>query len=100
MIKLTLLYGQPETGRLRALLRRDAHADRRANSGLAASRDRQGGRHADGAAPAFYRMAEIYFDNPEHLQRVLATPEAKKAVADLPNFASGGVTALIAQVEE
>ncbi len=101
MIKLTLLYGQPK----------DPAAFERYYAGthLPIAAQIQGVRRIelakvtgtpDGAAPAFYRIAELYFDGPEHMQRVLATPEARKAVADLPNFATGGVTGLIAQVQE
>jgi uncharacterized protein (TIGR02118 family) len=53
----------------------------------------------DGSQPAFYRMFEFWFDNPEHMQRVLDSPEAQAAVADLANFASGGATTLVAQVD-
>jgi hypothetical protein len=44
-------------------------------------------------------MFEFWFDNPEHMQRVLDSPEAQAAVADLANFASGGATTLVAQVD-
>jgi uncharacterized protein (TIGR02118 family) len=52
-----------------------------------------------GGAPAFYRMAELYFDDPQHMDRVMATLEAQKTVADLANFATGGVTVLVAEVQ-
>jgi len=53
----------------------------------------------DGSAAPFYRMAELYFDNTEHLNSVMATPEGQKTVADLANFATGGVTVLISDVQ-
>jgi uncharacterized protein (TIGR02118 family) len=53
----------------------------------------------DGGAPAFYRVAELYFDNAEHMKTVMATPEAQRTVADLKNFATGGVTVLVADVQ-
>ena len=52
----------------------------------------------DGGAPAFYRMADLYFDNADHMKRVMDTPAAKATVADLANFATGGVTVLISDV--
>ncbi len=52
----------------------------------------------DGGAPAFYRMADLYFDDTEQMKRVMATPEAKATVADLTNFAAGGVTMLVSEV--
>ena len=53
---------------------------------------------ADGARPAFYRMAELYFAAPEQMQATLASPEGQAAVQDLQNFATGGVTVLAGSV--
>jgi uncharacterized protein (TIGR02118 family) len=44
-------------------------------------------------------MAELYFPNEDQLQATLGSPEGKTAVADLPNFATGGVTMLMGSVE-
>ena len=52
----------------------------------------------DGSTPAFYRLADLYFDSMDHMKRVMDTPEAKATVADLGNFATGGVTVLISEV--
>ncbi|MGN6388083.1 MAG: EthD family reductase [Burkholderiaceae bacterium] len=52
---------------------------------------------ADGGKPAFYRIAELWFDSPEHMQKVMSTPEAAATLADIPNFATGGVTTLVSQ---
>ena len=43
-------------------------------------------------------MADLYFDDADHMKRVMDTPEAKATVADLGNFATGGVTVLISEV--
>jgi uncharacterized protein (TIGR02118 family) len=53
----------------------------------------------DGKPPAFYRVTELWFDSPEHLQQVAAMPEWKKIVEDVPNFASGGATVVISKIE-
>ena len=52
----------------------------------------------DGAAPAFYQMAELYFASAEEMQQTFASPEGQAASADLANFATGGVTMLIGTV--
>src|SRR5262245_25125753 len=44
---------------------------------------------ADGSPPAFYRVFEMWFDSPEHMAAVFATPEGVKVRADVPNFAEG-----------
>lgn len=49
----------------------------------------------DGTNPPFYRMAELYFNNPKDLQNSLDSPEGKATTEDIQNFASGGVTILI-----
>ena len=53
----------------------------------------------DGSPAAFYRTADLYFDNAAHLQQVMATPAMQKTVADLGNFATGGVIVLVADVQ-
>jgi uncharacterized protein (TIGR02118 family) len=53
----------------------------------------------DGARPAFYRMAEIYFASDAQMQATLSSPEGQATVADLANFATGGVTVLIGAVD-
>jgi uncharacterized protein (TIGR02118 family) len=54
----------------------------------------------DGSKPAYYRMADLYFDSPDHMKQVMATPEARATAADLRNFATGGVKLLISEVQE
>lgn len=49
----------------------------------------------DGSAPPDYCMVDFYFDNAEHMNRVMDKPEAKATVADLAKFAASGVTMLI-----
>jgi len=46
-----------------------------------------------GAAP--HLVAILNFDTMADLHAALASPEGQAAAADLPNFASGGVTLLI-----
>jgi uncharacterized protein (TIGR02118 family) len=52
-----------------------------------------------GGQPAFYRSFEFWFDNDAHMQRVMSSPEAEAAVGDLANFATGGATTLICQID-
>ena len=52
----------------------------------------------DGKAPAFYRITELWFENPEQLQKAAATSIWKKIVDDVPTFASGGVTIVTSKI--
>jgi uncharacterized protein (TIGR02118 family) len=50
----------------------------------------------DGSAPALYRQAELYFDSMDALKKGTATAGFKKVADDLANFASGGLTGMVA----
>lgn len=52
-------------------------------------------RNLDGSAPAHYRQAILWFPSMEALERGVKTPEFKKIGDDLPNFATGGLIALV-----
>lgn len=53
----------------------------------------------DGSAPAFYRMAELYFPHQAQMEQCLQSPEGQATVADLAKFATGGVTVMIGSVD-
>ena len=53
----------------------------------------------DGGKPAFYRMAELYFTTQAQRELALGSSEGRATVADLPKFATGGVTIAIGSVE-
>ena len=50
--------------------------------------------------PPYYYVADIFMDCREEFERLLATPEGQAAVADVPNYATGGVTLLYTEIEE
>ncbi len=50
----------------------------------------------DGKKPAYYRQAELYFPSLDAAKAGLATPAFKRVADDLSNFATGGLTAMIA----
>jgi uncharacterized protein (TIGR02118 family) len=52
----------------------------------------------DGSKPAYYRQAELYFRSLEDAKKGTATPGFKKVADDLANFATGGLTGLVAVV--
>jgi uncharacterized protein (TIGR02118 family) len=53
----------------------------------------------NGARPAYYRIATLLFDSMDKLQQAFGTPEGQAVVADLDNFATGGHTVLVGEVE-
>ena len=46
-----------------------------------------------------YLIAELYFDSMETLQTGLQSPEGQAAAGDTQNFATGGVTLVIGEVQ-
>ncbi len=53
---------------------------------------------ADGSPAPFYFIAELWFDDAEQLQAAMGSPEGQAAAADVPRFATGGATLMIAEV--
>lgn len=53
-----------------------------------------------GEKPPYYYVADLYMESREDFERLLASPEGQAAVADVPNYATGGVTFLYTEVEE
>jgi uncharacterized protein (TIGR02118 family) len=101
MVKLTVLYGQPK----------DAAAFERyyVNTHTPIAQKVKGLRRfevakvvgtADGKPSPYYRIADLYFDSTEQMQQSLASKEGQAAAADIANFAAGGVTLLIADVQD
>ena len=51
----------------------------------------------DGSAAPFYWLAELWFDSVEEIQAGMGSSEGQAAGADVPTFASGGATLMIAE---
>jgi uncharacterized protein (TIGR02118 family) len=51
----------------------------------------------DGSEPPYHRVAELSFDSMDEMQAAMGSAEGQEAVGDLQNFASGGVTVLVAE---
>ena len=54
---------------------------------------------ADGSPAPYYRIFEIWFDNEADMTSITATPEWKKVVADVPNYATGGITRVVSKLD-
>ena len=101
MIKLTILYGHPQDEHAFEHYYAETHLPIAAKiGGVSRLELTQFSPGPDGRKPGYYRMAEIYFENEARLEAELASREGQAAVADLPNFATGGVTVLVGSVED
>ena len=99
MVKLTLLYGHPADAVSFESYYATTHLPlaaaitgvRRAEFSLVSGA-------LDGSRSPYYRIAELYFDDLKQLETSMGSPGGLAAVADLPNFANGGVTTIVSEV--
>lgn len=98
MVKLIILYGPPEDP--------EAFEDYYANHHLPFAQKMPNVRGAelsrvigtpDESEPPYYRVAQLSYDSVEDLRAAINSEEGRAVLADLPNFATGGVTMLITE---
>lgn len=53
-----------------------------------------------GEPSPYYYVADLTMESREDFEALLASPEGQAAVADVPNYATGGVTFLYTEIEE
>jgi uncharacterized protein (TIGR02118 family) len=100
MVKITVLYGAPADPEAFEAYYADHHAPLVAKvPNLRRFEAARVVATPDGAEPPYYRIAELWFDSAEEMQASLATPAGQAPGADVPNFATGGATVLIAAVD-
>ena len=100
MIKATVLYGHPTDPTAFEKYYSDVHMPIVGKTkGIAKAELTKMLPNPDGSAAAYYRMAELYFNEPAEMQQAMSSAEGQAMVADLANFASGGVTVITGMVE-
>jgi uncharacterized protein (TIGR02118 family) len=55
---------------------------------------------SDGSPPPYYLVSDVYFDDAAAFEVAERTSEMAAALADVPNFASGGVTIMVCECED
>ena len=55
---------------------------------------------AQGETTPYYRVAELWFDNIAQLQAALVSAEGQALEGEVANFATGGISVLVAQADE
>lgn len=99
-MKVTVLYGHPKNTQEFEQYYAETHLPLAAKmEGLDRLELTRFGPGPDGSKPEFHRMAEMYFPTEAQMQSTLGSPEGKATVADLANFANGGVKILVGSVE-
>jgi uncharacterized protein (TIGR02118 family) len=101
MVRLLVLYGQPKDPAAFDKYYREKHMPiARRMKGLKKWTIGKVQGSGDGSPAPYYYIADLYADNREAFEVLLASPEGKAAVADVPNYATGGVTFLYTEIEE
>ena len=101
MVKLVVLYGRPEDPDAFERYYADTHtALAKAVPGLRRFEAARGVATRDGTEVPYQRIAELTFDDVEALQAGIASEQGQAAVNDVPNFATGGVTIFIAEIDD
>jgi uncharacterized protein (TIGR02118 family) len=101
MVKLVVLYGRPEDPDAFERYYADTHtALAKAVPGLRRFEAARGVATPDGTEVPYQRIAELTFDDVEALQAGIASDQGQAAVNDIPNFATGGVTIFIADIDD
>ncbi len=98
MVKIVVLYGHPADPAAFEQYYREKHIPlaqqipnlKRAELGKVLS-------SVGGGQAPFYRQAELWFESLEQLQASMGSEQGRATTNDLANFASGGVTAFIAE---
>ena len=99
MVKVTVLYGHPSDPSAFESYYGDAHMRLVAKVNLPRTEAARVVATPDGSQPAYYRSFDIWFDDMQQMQQALSSPEGQAMAGDMPNFATGGVTVLISEVE-
>ncbi|MEO8116986.1 MAG: EthD family reductase [Bacteroidota bacterium] len=101
MLKITVLYGHPTDTAAFEKYYAQTHFEKvKKVLGIAKQEYTKFFPNPDGKAPTYYRMAELYFTSPEAMHQTMQSEEGKVMAADLPNFATGGVTIITGIVEK
>ena|SRR5687768_5054033 len=101
MIRLLVLYGHPTDPAAFDKYYRDKHIPiARRMKGLKKWTVGKVQGTPDGQPAPYYYVADLVMERREDFERLLASPEGQAAVADVPNYATGGVTFLYTEVEE
>src|SRR3954465_11372181 len=101
MVKLVVLYGRPEDPDAFERYYADTHTGlATAVPGLRRFEAARGIATPDGSDLPYQRIAELTFAAVGALRGGMGSAGGQAAVNDIPNFATGGVTIFIAELDE
>lgn len=101
MIRITSLHGTPTDPETFDRYYRDVHTP--IVQRIPGVRNIRFGRTlttVDGEPAPYYLVSDVYFENKESLENALASAQMQEAIADVENFATGGVTIILCEYED
>ena len=100
MVKLTVLYGHPESPEAFEDHYENVHIPlAQAIPGLSRLETARVMPGADGSAPEYFRTAELWFADLAALGAGMASEQGRAAGADIAGFATGGATMLVCDID-
>jgi uncharacterized protein (TIGR02118 family) len=100
MVKAVVLYRLPQDPDAFERYYADTHTGlAKAIPGLRRFEAARGVATPDGSDLPYQRIAELTFDDMDALQSGLGSEQGRAAVDDISNFATGGVTIFIAEID-
>ncbi len=99
MVKLTVLFGYPEDPEAFEEYYANQHLPLAAKIPNVQRFESGRVRAVDNGKPPYHRIAELWFESAERMGEALSSPEGEAATVDLPNFATGGATFFVSEVE-
>ncbi|HEU0009944.1 MAG TPA: EthD family reductase [Verrucomicrobiae bacterium] len=101
MVRLLVLYGQPKDTAAFDKYYREVHIPiaRRMHGLKKWTVGKVTGTPDDEPSPYYY-LVDLYMESREDFDELLRSPEGQAAVADVPNYATGGATFLYTELEE
>jgi len=101
MIRLLVLYGPPQDPAAFDRYYRDHHIPiAKRMKGLKKWTIGKVQGTPGGEPSPYYYVADLYMESREDFEQLLSSPEGQAAVADVPNYATGGATFLYTEVED
>ena len=98
MMKLTVLFGQPEDPEAFEEYYVNQHLPLAAKIPNVQRFESGRMRAVDGGESPYHRIAELWFKSAERMGEAMSSPEGEAASVDLPNFATGGATFFVSEV--
>jgi uncharacterized protein (TIGR02118 family) len=101
MTRLLVLYGHPKDPAAFDKYYREAHIPiaKRMKGLKKWTVGKVQGTPGDQPSPYYY-IADLYMESRAEFETLLASPEGQAAVADVPNYATGGVTFVYSEIEQ